>query len=71
MGTTFTHLCKLTVIFQEVLSVYSNNDGTSRTDQVPLAFAESKYQQLLAWADTLSREMKQSDQPPTHVLYFQ
>lgn len=70
-GITFAHLCNLGITIQQILVAYRNLEESSRTDQVPLSFAESKYQQLLAWSDTLSDNMERNDQPSAYLLYYQ
>jgi hypothetical protein len=71
MGQTFQTLSKLWVIIQEINTIYILTDETSLDKRVPLSYAESKYQQLLDWADTLPPEMLQDAHSPTHVLFFQ
>jgi len=70
MGHTFTSLCKLWTILQEILAVYAVHDGRPLHERVPLAFAESKFQRLLSWADALVLDMARAPQRPGHVLVF-
>ncbi|PHH68487.1 hypothetical protein CDD82_526 [Ophiocordyceps australis] len=58
-GKTFTSLCKLSQVMQEVASVYFNQrlacqQGQSNESNFALSFAESKFQKLLAMTDSLS-----------------
>lgn len=55
---------------QEVAAVYLTQP-TLPVQNVPLAFVEAKYQNLLAWTDTLNNEMIQSDGSPDSVVIFQ
>jgi hypothetical protein len=71
MGNTFQTLSQLWVIIQEINTLYVLTDNASLTERVPLSFAESKYQSLLDWSDTLLPNMFHSEHSPTHVLFFQ
>ena len=71
MGQTFPTLSKLWVIIQEIESVYTLTDSTPLVDRVSLAFAESKYQKLLAWADTILPQMLRGEHNSSHTLFFQ
>lgn len=51
--------------------VYFKHDKRSLSQRVPLAFAEAKYQRLLAWTDTLAMGMARGEYSPAHVLIFQ
>lgn len=70
-GQTCPTLSKLWVIIQEIESIYTLTDRTPLADRVTLAFAESKYQELLAWADTVLPHMLRGEQNSSHVLFFQ
>jgi hypothetical protein len=71
MGRTFQTLSKLWVIIQEIHTLYILTDNTSLENRVPLSFAESKYQSLLAWSDTLLPDMINGENSSVHVLFFQ
>jgi hypothetical protein len=71
MGHTFQTLSKLWVIIQEIHTLYILTDNTSLENRVPLSFAESKYQSLLAWSDTLLPNMINDENSSVHVLFFQ
>jgi hypothetical protein len=71
MGSAFPALCKLWVIVQGIEVVYTLSDSTPLVDRVSLAFAELKYQQMLAWADTFLPKMTRDDQHNSYVLFFQ
>ncbi|KAG5768988.1 hypothetical protein H9Q73_013688 [Fusarium xylarioides] len=43
----------------------------SLSSHIALAFAEYKYRELIAWAETLPPSMVRSEQSPHHVLAFQ
>ncbi|KAM0080164.1 hypothetical protein ACKRZS_007667 [Fusarium odoratissimum] len=71
MGSSFTKLCEFFTVIQEVAVVYSIEDGTPIVDRVPVAFAEAKYQKILAWADSLGRDMAWDQNSQEHVMLFQ
>lgn len=71
MGKTFTALCEFWTVVQKVAAVYFARNGTSLIQRVSLAFAESKYQKLLDWADALRAEMARNELSPEHVILFQ
>jgi hypothetical protein len=72
MGATFTSLCRLWVIVQEVLVVYFDTSDEPLQKRAFLSFAEEKYQRLLTWASTLTETMSANvDTNPGHVLIFQ
>lgn len=70
MGKSFSTICKMQTTMQEVAAVYLTQP-TLPVQNVPLAFVEAKYQNLLAWTDTLNNEMIQSDGSPDSVVIFQ
>ncbi|TVY67688.1 putative transcriptional regulatory protein [Fusarium oxysporum f. sp. cubense] len=69
LGKMFPNTCRLWVIAQEVLGVYSFAKSPI-SERVPLAFAEGKYQKLLVWAGTLDSNMKRIDGCPPEVMVF-
>jgi hypothetical protein len=74
MGDTFPVLCRFwRIIHQVTLRYYRGqpNPHEGLSDHVTLAFAENKYRELIAWAETLPRSMVRSEQSPHHVLIFQ
>lgn len=71
MGHTFPAVCHLWTIAQEVATVYFADRASPICDRVPVAFAEAKYQSLLAWMDSLGTETMRMDDSPAHVVMFQ
>jgi hypothetical protein len=71
MGQIFPTLCKLWVLIQEIESVYDLTNSIPLVDRVSLAFAESRYQMLLSWADTILPQMLLKQHNSTLVLFFQ
>lgn len=71
MGGTFTAMCELWSIVQEVLAMYNIPRDESLAEKVSLAFAEQKYQKLLSWADSLARELERNSHSLLHVYIFQ
>ncbi|KAK7952546.1 uncharacterized protein PG986_008274 [Apiospora aurea] len=69
-GYIFGPLCKLWTIVQEVAAVYIVKSGTLVADRIPMSFAESKYQKLLAWSDTLASTYAYGRQSPANLLLF-
>ncbi|KAK8048478.1 hypothetical protein PG994_010208 [Apiospora phragmitis] len=70
VGYMFGPLCKLWTIVQEVAVVYIVKSDTPVADRVPMSFAESKYQKLLAWSDTLASTYAYGHQSPANHLHF-
>ncbi|KAF5966582.1 conidial development protein fluffy [Fusarium bulbicola] len=70
MGSSFTKLCEYFTVIQEVAVVYSIGDGKPVVDHVPIAFAEAKYQKILAWADSLGKDMAWDQNSQEHVMLF-
>ncbi|KAF4965674.1 hypothetical protein FSARC_6569 [Fusarium sarcochroum] len=70
MGHSFTKLCEFFAIVQEVAVMYSNTDGLPILNRFPLAFAEAKYQKVLAWAGSFSKDMAWDQNSTEHVLLF-
>ncbi|EXA30436.1 hypothetical protein FOVG_18172 [Fusarium oxysporum f. sp. pisi HDV247] len=73
MGDTFPALCQFWRIIHEVTLRYYRDQPNPRgrlSDHVRLAFAEYKYRELIAWAETLPSSMMRSEQSPHHVLTF-
>lgn len=71
MGHTFGAICRLWTIVQEVLALYNISSNVSLPGRVPLSFAEEKYQKLLDWADTLTRDLARNKFGLGHVYIFQ
>lgn len=74
MGNTFPVLCRFwRIIHQVTLRYYRDHPypRESLSDHIPLEFAEYKYRELIAWAETLPPSMVRSEQSPHHVLIFQ
>ena len=68
MGQTFAAFSAFWTIAREIIPWYRPNSGPQ---VVPLAFALSKYQKLLTWADSLSQSMARGEHSPAHVVVFQ
>lgn len=71
MGKSFTKLCEFFSLVEEVAVVYSANDRVPIFDRVPIAFAEAKYQKMLAWADSMDKDMAWNKDSHEHVFLFQ
>ncbi|KAK7935942.1 conidial development fluffy [Apiospora marii] len=67
MGQTFSALSRFCILTQEMYLVYYCNDGDPDGSPPSLAFAESKFQALLSWADTLPEELACGDDSPAHT----
>ncbi|KAH7185701.1 uncharacterized protein B0J16DRAFT_355954 [Fusarium flagelliforme] len=73
MGDTFPVLCRFWRIMHEVTLKYYRDQPYPReglSSHITLAFAEYKYRELIAWAETLPPSMVRSEQSPHHVLVF-
>ncbi|KAH7247419.1 uncharacterized protein BKA55DRAFT_739434 [Fusarium redolens] len=73
MGDTFPVLCRFWRIIHQVTLRYYRDQPYPReglSDHITLAFAEYKYRELIAWAETLPPSMLRSEQSPHHVLIF-
>ncbi|KAF5601626.1 nitrogen assimilation transcription factor nit-4 [Fusarium pseudocircinatum] len=74
MGDTFPIICRFWRIMHEVTLKYYRDQPFPReslSSHIALAFAEYKYRELIAWAETLPSSMVRSEQSPHHVLVFQ
>jgi hypothetical protein len=71
MGQTFPTMCKFWVLIQGIMAVYRTNATGPSRKTIPLAFAESKYQELLSWADTLKEGMSRGRLGHGHEFIFQ
>ncbi|KAG6016425.1 hypothetical protein E4U43_003667 [Claviceps pusilla] len=70
MGRTFQNLCGFWTLMQEVFVVYNRLDPRPLRERVSLAFAEAKYQKLLAWSDGVESSVSRGEHSPGHVLIF-
>ncbi|KAG7419181.1 hypothetical protein Forpe1208_v003555 [Fusarium oxysporum f. sp. rapae] len=70
MGGTFPVLCCFWRIIHEVILRYYRDQHGRLSDHVSLTFAEYKYRELIAWAETLPPFMIRSEKSPHHVLTF-
>ncbi|KAF4341829.1 nitrogen assimilation transcription factor nit-4 [Fusarium beomiforme] len=73
MGDTFPILCRFWRIMHEVTLKYYRDQPFPReglSSHITLSFAEYKYRELIAWAETLPPSMVRSEQSPHHVLVF-
>lgn len=75
MGQSFTELCRLTPLINEMLhEYYDSGDGVAPTNRASFAFAKSLYARMLDWADALPVAMARGDDMPHHAaivhIYF-
>lgn len=75
MGQSFTELCKLTPLINEMLhEYYDGGDGVAPTKRASFAFAQGLYGRMLDWADTLPVSMARGEDMPHHAaivhIYF-
>ncbi|UPK90465.1 hypothetical protein LCI18_001400 [Fusarium solani-melongenae] len=71
MHETFPALCRFWLIIHEVTLRYYRDQPSPRKPlnrHIGLAFAEYKYRELLAWAETLPSSLMRSERSPHHVL---
>jgi len=71
VGLAFPALCRFWSIMQEVAAVYWTKNDIPLPDRASLAFAEAKYQKLLAWSDMLPEGLAAQDQTDAVTLLFQ
>lgn len=74
MGNSFTELCKLMPIVNEMISTYyDDGDQVAPTVRaaVGISFAEETYGRLLQWADSLPLSMTRGDSMPHHAAVLQ
>jgi hypothetical protein len=71
MGHTFSMMCKFWAIVQEIMAVYLGSRGGNVSREIPLAFAEAKYQKLLYWSDEVEKYMAVGNFNKFHILVFQ
>jgi hypothetical protein len=71
MGQTFPTLCRFWVILQGINALFVVGGDTRAVQATPFAAAELKYQELLAWAKSVSPEMARGECNPSHVFFFQ
>ncbi|KAL1866839.1 hypothetical protein Daus18300_006542 [Diaporthe australafricana] len=68
MGQSFTHLCRLAPLINEMLhQYYDSGDGIAATRRASFSFAQGLYMRLLDWADALPVAMARGDGMPHHV----
>jgi hypothetical protein len=72
-GQTFTALCQLWAIMQEVAAAYFAHrlDDTSQPIKAPLAFAEAKYQKLLHLTSTFTPDISRNKHSSDHIIAYQ
>jgi hypothetical protein len=75
MGQSFTELCRLTPLINEMLHEYHDSgDGIAPTRRASFSFAQGLYNRLLGWADDLPVSMARGDDMPHHAaivhIYF-
>jgi hypothetical protein len=56
---------------QEVAQLYLGHNHRGFQKYVPLSFAETKYQKLLAWSTSIASSMAVNSDSPAHVVIFQ
>lgn len=72
MGQSFTELCKIMPIVNEVLHRYYDvGDKVPQTTRISFDFAKSIYYRLLRWSDSLPVSMARGVQTPHHVATVQ
>lgn len=75
MGQSFTELCRLTPLVNEMLhEYYDGGDGVAPTKRASFAFAQWLYARMLDWADSLPVSMARGEDMPHHAaivhIYF-
>jgi hypothetical protein len=70
MSQTFSSVCKLWVIYQEVAAISYNLD-TAAGGEEHFRAAESKYQELLRWTNSLPADMARKPSCPAYIIYLQ
>ncbi|KAJ0108827.1 c6 transcription factor [Diaporthe amygdali] len=75
MGQSFTELCRLTPLINEMLhDYYDSGDGVAPTNRASFSFAQGLYRRMLEWADSLPVTMARGDGMPHHAaivhIYF-
>jgi hypothetical protein len=71
MGHTFSMMSKFWVIVQEIMAVYLGPKGRANLANIPLAFAEAKYQKLLQWSDAFEKHIAEATFYQFHILVVQ
>lgn len=68
MGQSFTELCRLTPLINEMLhDYYDSGDGVAPTNRASFSFAQGLYRRMLEWADTLPVTMARGPGMPHHA----
>ena len=68
MGRSFTELCWLTPLINEMLHNYHDSgDGVAPTSRASFSFAQGLYRRLLGWADAVPVAMARGGDMPHHV----
>ncbi|KAI9150887.1 Serine/threonine-protein kinase Nek1 [Paramyrothecium foliicola] len=70
VGQTFTHMCKLWILSQDIRDVYTLEGLVSRKQWQSLGAAEISYQKLLAWSHELSKQMQRNEHSASHLYFF-
>jgi hypothetical protein len=75
MGQSFTELCRLTPLINEMLREYHDSgDGIAPTKRASFSFAQGLYSRMLGWADDLPVSMARGIDMPHHAavvhIYF-
>jgi hypothetical protein len=69
-GKTFPFFCRFWCIAHEIVSVLYGSPGPL-SEHVPLAFAESKFHNLLEWAESLPPEATRSEDMGHNIAEMQ
>jgi hypothetical protein len=69
--STFAAFCELCAIGQEIAAVYYKCSEGPVATRVPMAFAESRYRKLLAWAESLPFDLVRNEYSKPDVLVLQ
>ncbi|KAK6085299.1 hypothetical protein SCUP234_02847 [Seiridium cupressi] len=70
MGNTFPAVCKFWRIMRKVCLAYFSTKGDPK-DHVSLDFAELKFREILAWAESLPLPVLRDINSPHHVMVLQ
>jgi hypothetical protein len=70
MGSTFPAACAFWGIMREVSMAYFSGEQDPMKS-ISIDFAELKYREILAWAETLPPSVVRDGRCPHHVLIFQ
>lgn len=69
-GKSFPYFCQFWCVVHEIAAMYYSSSKHIH-EHVPLAYAESKFRQLLAWADSLPPDCSRHEGMPHNVAEMQ